>query len=333
MAPVVTSVVPNSGPAAGGATVTINGSGFTGVTGVKFGTVSTPFYLISSTKITAISPAGTGTVNVTVSTTAGVSNGVAYTFVPTPVISSLAPDQGPTAGANTVTIAGTSLAGATAVQFGTSPAAITGNTSTQVTVTVPSAAAAAPADVTVTTAGGASTPLPYYYIPNPAITLLSPNQGPLAGGNTVTITGSGLTLTSAVRFGTGTATGISIVSDSQITAVAPSGSGSVTVTVTTPGGTSMPGLGSAYYTYLAAPNVSSLNPAQGPALGGNTVTITGSGLTYADQVLFGAVPASFTAVSDTQITAVAPGGAPGTATVVVHTPAGSSTGIPYQYLT
>ncbi len=332
MAPVVTSVSPNSGPAAGGTAVTINGSGFTGVTSVKFGAVATPFWVVSSTKITATSPAGTGTVNVTVTTTGGVSNGVAYTYVPTPVISSLTPGQGPTAGANTVTIAGTNLAGATAVQFGTSPATITGNTSTQVTVTVP-AAAAAPADVTVTTAGGTSNPLPYYYIPLPEVALLSPNQGPLSGGNTVTITGSNLTLTSAVKFGTGTATGISVASDSQITANAPSGSGSVTVTVTTPGGTSMPGLGSAYYTYLAAPNVSNLNPDEGPALGGNTVTITGSSLTYADEVRFGSVPVPFTTVSDTQVIAVAPGGAPGTVTVTVHTPAGSSAGISYQYLT
>ncbi len=41
----------------------------------------------------------------------------------------------------------------------------------------------------------------------------------------------------------------------------------------------------------------------------------------------------FTAVSDTQIIAVAPAGVPGTVTVVVRTPAGTASGIPYQYVT
>ncbi|MFF1893975.1 IPT/TIG domain-containing protein [Streptomyces sp. NPDC058206] len=218
------------------------------------------------------------------------------------------------------------------VQFDTSPAVITGNSATQIIVTAPTAPAA-PADVSVTTAGGVSNPLPYFYIPALTVSLLGPDKGPLSSGNTVTITGTNLTLTSTVRFGAVAVTGITVDSDSQVFANAPSGSGSVTVTVTTPGGTSTPGLGTVYYTYLAVPAVSSLNPSSGPALGGTTVTLTGSGLTYADEVRFGSVPVPFTAVSDTQIIAVAPGGAPGTVTVVVRTPAGTASGIPYQYVT
>ncbi|NUK27205.1 IPT/TIG domain-containing protein [Streptomyces lunaelactis] len=332
MAPVVSSLDPNKGPIAGGTAVTINGSGFTGVTAVRFGTVSASFTVISTSQIIATSPAGSGTVNVTVVATSGTSNGFAYTYVAIPVLSSLAPGRGPTSGGNTVIVTGTNLSAATSVQFNTSPAVITGNSATQVTVTAP-AAPAAPAVVTVTTAGGASNPLSYFYIPAPTISLLSPDKGPLSAGNTVTITGSNLTLTSTVRFGATAATGVTVDSDSQVIANAPSGSGSVTVTVTTPGGTSTPGLGTAYYTYLVAMAVSSLNPSSGPALGGTTVTLTGSGLTFADEVRFGSVPVPFTAISDTQIIAVAPGGAPGTVTVVVRTPAGTSSGIPYQYVT
>ncbi|WP_328400481.1 IPT/TIG domain-containing protein [Streptomyces sp. NBC_00390] len=119
-----------------------------------------------------------------------------------------------------------------------------------------------------------------------------------------------------------------------VTSLAPtSGAVGTDTTVTTPGGTSTPGRGTAYYTYLAAPAVGSLNPSSGPALGGTTVTITGSGLTYAEEVGFGSVPVPFTAVSDTQIIAVAPGGVPGPVTVVVSTPAGTTSGIPYQYVT
>ncbi|MGW2562063.1 IPT/TIG domain-containing protein [Streptomyces sp. NPDC001514] len=332
MAPVVSSLNPNKGPTAGGTAVTINGSGFTGVTAVRFGTVSASFTVISTSQITATSPAGSGTVNVTVVATSGTSNGVAYTYVTLPVLSSLSPNRGPTSGGNTVTLTGTNLSGATAVQFDSRPAVITGNTATQVTVIAP-AGPAAPAEVKVTTPGGVSNPLPYFYIPAPVISLISPDKGPLAGGNSVTITGSNLTLTSSVRFGTSTATGVTVDSDSQVTALAPSGSGTVAVTVTTPGGTSATGLGTAYYTYLATPVLSSLNPSSGPAPGGTTVTITGSNLTYADEVRFGGVPVPFTAVSDTQVVAVAPGGTPGTVPVDVHTPAGTSPGISFQYVT
>ena len=69
-APTVTSVVPNSGTAAGGTSVTINGCNFTGVTAVRFGTTAaTSFVFVSDSQITAVSPVhAAGTVDVTVTT-------------------------------------------------------------------------------------------------------------------------------------------------------------------------------------------------------------------------------------------------------------------------
>ena len=73
-APTVTSIAPNSGPAAGGATVTITGTLFIEATAVKFGgTAATSFTVNSATSITATSPAGSGTVDVTVTTSGGTS--------------------------------------------------------------------------------------------------------------------------------------------------------------------------------------------------------------------------------------------------------------------
>ena len=70
-APTVTGISPTTGPAAGGTMVTITGTGFTGATAVDFGTTpATSVTVVSATTITADSPAGTGTVDVTV-TTAG----------------------------------------------------------------------------------------------------------------------------------------------------------------------------------------------------------------------------------------------------------------------
>lgn len=56
----------------------------------------------------------------------------------------ISPNQGTTGGGTTVTITGTNLAGATAVKFGSKPAAITANTPTSVTVTSPRAAVRSP---------------------------------------------------------------------------------------------------------------------------------------------------------------------------------------------
>ncbi|MGQ4617594.1 IPT/TIG domain-containing protein [Nocardia sp. R7R-8] len=83
MAPVLTSLTPSFGPPAGGNSVIITGSGFSGVgpLTVRFGTTATTFTIDSNTQITAIAPPGTGTVNVTVSANLdGTSNPLPYTY-------------------------------------------------------------------------------------------------------------------------------------------------------------------------------------------------------------------------------------------------------------
>jgi len=74
--PVVTGVSPPTGSVAGGDSVTITGSGFTSATAVDFGTgnPAPSFSVISDTQITAISPAGSGTVDVTVTGPGGTSS-------------------------------------------------------------------------------------------------------------------------------------------------------------------------------------------------------------------------------------------------------------------
>ncbi len=73
--PVVTSVKPASGTHKGGTKVTIRGSGFTGTTAVLFGTKKgTKVKVVSATEITVTSPAGTGTVHITVTATGGTSS-------------------------------------------------------------------------------------------------------------------------------------------------------------------------------------------------------------------------------------------------------------------
>ncbi len=76
-APVITSVTPAVGPTAGGTVIQIQGSGFTGATGVFFGSVNTPaasFIVNSDNSITATTPAHSAlAVNVMVQAPSGTS--------------------------------------------------------------------------------------------------------------------------------------------------------------------------------------------------------------------------------------------------------------------
>lgn len=67
--PVVTKLMRNGGGTTGGDTVILTGSGFTGATDVAFGTTAAASFAVDSdTQITAVSPAGSAPVNVTVTT-------------------------------------------------------------------------------------------------------------------------------------------------------------------------------------------------------------------------------------------------------------------------
>jgi RHS repeat-associated protein len=72
--PVVKAVKPASGPAGGGNTVTVNGEGFSGATQVTFGGVPASKVVVSTGKrLSATAPAGTGIVDVQVTTPSGTS--------------------------------------------------------------------------------------------------------------------------------------------------------------------------------------------------------------------------------------------------------------------
>jgi alpha-tubulin suppressor-like RCC1 family protein len=117
-APVVTRVSPDIGGAAGGTSVTITGSNFTGATAVKFGSnEAASFKVESDTTITATAPAGHKTVDVTVTGPGGTSTkSAADEFIyegecsPSqsegPVVTSVEPNSGPSAGGNLVEIKG-----------------------------------------------------------------------------------------------------------------------------------------------------------------------------------------------------------------------------------
>lgn len=154
----------------------------------------------------------------------------------------------------------------------------------------------------------------------PQITDAKPLSGPSAGGTSVTINGQHLASASAVTFG-GTHGVITSNTNHQIVVTAPAHTGGdAPLQVSTPGGTASAGS----FHYKVAPTITSVSPASGPASGGKAVTITGSHLSDATRVSFGATPSSTFSGNDTKILAIAPPHAPGLVDVRVTTPSGVS---------
>jgi protein kinase-like protein/IPT/TIG domain-containing protein len=339
--PMVNGISPGSGSTAGRTKVTITGTNLANATGVSFGNTGALIVSDSGTQITVTSPAGKGTVNVTVTTKGGTSGAVQFTYkVPPPPppghpkVSGISPASGSTAGGTKVTLTGTSLSGASGVSFGGAAGKIISDSSTQITVTSP--AGKGTVNVTVTTKGGTSGAVHFTYaVSAPTVTGISPNGGSTAGGTKVTISGTNLSGATRVSFGSASA---SIVSDSstQISVTSPDGSaGTVNVTVTTPGGTSATSSAD-YFTYtvpVPAPTVTEVKPDSGLTNGGTTVTIVGDNLENATGVSFGGAAATIVSNSDETITVTSPDGSAGTVNVTVTTPGGTSATSSADYFT
>lgn len=157
--PAITGVNPSGGIPAGGTTVVITGSSFTGATSIKFGGVNAASYAVdSNTQITATSPAhAAGIVNIVATNAMGSSSIVPadnYTYfvaastttpaAAAPAITSINPTLGLSAGGTTVVITGTGfnganpVTGANGVKFGDMNAAsYTVDSNTQITAIAP----------------------------------------------------------------------------------------------------------------------------------------------------------------------------------------------------
>lgn len=244
--PTVTNLSPGHGNA--GDHITITGTNLGGATAVKFGDTIAGYTVVDPGHLTATVPAGSGRVDVTVTTPNGTSaTGAAdrfgYGAAPPvqPTVTGVSPTTGPVAGGTSVTITGTDLSRG-AVAFGGTAATDVSCTATACTATSPPGAAGT-AHVTVTTAGGTSdttaadrftylTPPP----PPPTVTGVSPASGPAQGGNPVTVTGTHLS-GAAVSFGLAAAPDADCT-DTSCTVTAPTGAGGVDIRVETAGGKS-----------------------------------------------------------------------------------------------
>ena len=334
-APTVSSLGTSSGGSGGGTVVIVTGTGFTGATGVSFGSYpASAFFVNSDTQLTVVSPSqAAGTVDLTVTTPSGTSSTSSsdhftYSAASAPSVSSVSSSSGPTAGGVYVTVSGSNFTGASAVSFGSNPATSFTVVSDGTIFALAPAGSAGTVDVTVTTPSGTSSTGSsdhYTYVAAPTVTGISPSSGSTVGGTSVTITGTNFTGATTVYFGTTAVTSFTVGSSTSITITAPAGSaGTVDITVVTAGGTSATS-SSDHFTYVAPPVVSGVSPSSGSTAGGTSVSISGSHFTGATAVYFGGTAAtSFTVNSDGSITAVSPAGSAGTVDITVVTAAGTS---------
>ena len=325
-APTITALSPSSGAVGGGTQVVITGTGFTGASAVQFGTANaTSFTVNSSTQITAVTPSGSGAVNVKVTSLGGVSAAFTYTYTAQTTITSISPSSGTTSGGTEIRIVGTNFIGTTSVKFGAVDAtSFTVLSSTEISATSPSASAAT-VGISVLIGGNTVTlPSAFTYTAAVTISRISPSYGSVVGGTQVIIIGSNFTGVTDVKFGSTSAAAFTVNSSTQITATAPAGVGVLHITVTATGGTSAQ-VNADLFTYYALPTVTSLGTSAGTSSGGTSVVINGTNFTAVSTVAFGSNSAtSVTYTSATQLTAVSPSGT-GTVDVTVTTLGGTST--------
>jgi uncharacterized repeat protein (TIGR01451 family) len=159
-------------------------------------------------------------------------------------------------------------------------------------------------------------------IPQPSSATVAANS--TANPIPLTITGPSATsvaVSTPAAHGTATASGTSIT---YTPTAGYSGPDSFQYTATNGVGTSAPALVTITVT-PPVPTVTAINPVSGPIGGGTTVAITGTNLTGATSVSFGATSATgFTVNNATSITATAPGHIAGQVDIAVTTAGGTS---------
>jgi len=351
--PTLTSIAPNTGVRGTSVPVTLTGANLTGgtigISGSGVTVSGTP--VVTATSITATfnisATAGTGGHNVTVNTVGGTSNPVTFT-VQGATLTSIAPNTGSQGAVVPVTLTGTSLTGATAINVpggsGITVSNFTAVNSTTVTATF-TIAAGAPLGgdaISVATPIGTTNTVTFTVGAVPTLTSIAPTSGDQGTNVAVTLNGANLTGATAINVPAGiTVSGLTVNgSGTRVTATfaisVNASLGINPVSVTTPNGTS----NTVNFTVLApAPSLTSISPISGFRGATVPVTLTGVNLTGATAVNVsgtGITVSGVTVVNSTTVTAsfAISGTANSTTprTVSVTTPSGPSNTVTFTVL-
>ena len=305
---------PSSGPLTGGTTVNFIGVNFKPGVTVSFGGVPSPSVIWNScTFISAVAPAGSGAVGITITNPDGpsVMAGSNFTYTSpaaqTVFVTGVSPAAGPALGGTSITIHGSNFASPATVTFifqsgaTASASSIVVPTSDTITAVTP-AGQAGPASVLVGTNGQSIRLSGSYFFnpPNPApptITSLGSSSG--AQGTSLTINGTNFTNPMTVAFRTPDWTLNVLTFPTVTTSVAPSSSTQLTVTIPSRAMTGPIQVSNQFgaaatcdiFTVLplGPPTISSIAPPSGgtgtPNQGGAVISVTGSNFVNVTEVL------------------------------------------------
>ncbi|HEX6882807.1 MAG TPA: IPT/TIG domain-containing protein [Planctomycetota bacterium] len=311
--PTLTAVAPVRGPAAGGTTVTLTGSGFLvdqpGTPSVLFGGFgATNVVVVSDTSLTCTSPSGGPNTQVDVRVITANGSALrpgAFRYNALPQLTAVVPGSGSASGGRLVTLNGSGFGmnnpGPNSVLFGSAPATeVTVLSDASLTCIAPAGPVGTTVDVSVTNANGSATrTAAWRFDAPPILTTLAPTSGTALGGTLVTLTGTGFTDpnagTTLVTFNGLAATGISVVGDTRIDCQTPPGLGGAQVEVRVSNAVGSAALPAAFR-YHARPTLTAVLPARGSSSASSLLTLSGSGFLVdgagPNTVAFGAVPAT-----------------------------------------
>ncbi len=162
----------------------------------------------------------------------------------TPAVTGVSPSSGSLAGGSVVTITGTNLANATAVDFGALPGTIVSDSGTQIVAITP-AESAATVDTTVTTVGwdtSATSAADQFTFAPPSLSSISPASATEGASSfTLTLNGANFDNTATVQWN-GASLATTFVNSTELQAVVPAADiaeeGSASITVVSLSGTS-----------------------------------------------------------------------------------------------
>jgi len=311
-----------------GATVTVTGTNFGSAQGsgtVSFNGAAATVGSWSATSIGVTVPSGATTGNVVVFASGVNSNGMSFTVVPAPSITSLSITTGAVGAA--VTITGTNF-GSTqgTVSFNGTAASVGSWSATSIGVTVPSGAATG--NVVVFASGVNSNGVSFTVLPAPSITSLSPTTDAVGAAVTITGTNFGSTQGSGTVKFNGIPASVTSWSATSIGVAVPSGATTGNVVVFASGVNS----NGVSFTVIGTPTITSLSITTGAV--GVAVTITGTnfGSTQGSgTVSFNGTAATVSSWSATSIAVTVPSGAT-SGNVVVFASGVNSNGVGFTVL-
>ncbi|MGW8824337.1 IPT/TIG domain-containing protein [Paenibacillus lautus] len=254
---------------------------------------------------------------------------------PTPIITSVEPNEGKVTGGDMITIRGEHFRDNPKVSFaGTYSSQVQYISPNEVKAVVPPGYQGI-AELKLINTDGQTAIDNYTYYDDPVITLISPNNGPLDGNTTVQVRGSAFLREAKVKFGENYSPKVTFNNSGYLSAVTPAGvePGTVDVIVENPDGRSATLPQSFTYNEMPKMTITSITPDQGSTKGGETIAVNGTLIQPGTKVFFGDTEGSnYKYSSIVKMLVTAPSQIdPGTVDIRVESPDGYSVTLPLAY--